>query len=1399
MKKISDYSRTRKAALRCLPLLAICFLLGPLQMTAQTGPRSFYQFLSYRMRGIQANYAFSPFYPTVGQAVQFTDTSRNGPTSWLWDFGDGTTSTAQNPSHAFAATGFHRVSLTASNLAGSANKIRTITVMPSGFAASFTYSPKPPQTGTAIQFTDTSTGSPTSWKWHFGDGTISTTRNPSHTYGAAASYTVTLDATASSGTKTASQTVTVVPSSTLSASFTFNPASPAVGQAVQFTDASSGPPTSWQWNFGDGSSSTAQNPSHTYTAAAAYTVTLTVADGSGSQSTNRSVTVVPALAASFAFSPASPTTGQAVQFTDMSTGTPTSWQWNFGDGGTSTSQNPSHAYATAGTKTVTLTVGNASGSNTGTRTLSVVTALAASFTYSPASPATGQAVQFTDTSTGAPTSWQWNFGDGGTSASQNPAHAFTTTGTKTVTLTVSNASASNTGTRTVSVVAGLTASFTYSPASPATGQAVQFTDTSTGGPTSWQWNFGDGGTSTVQNPSHAFATTGSYTVALIATNNSGSQSVNRTVTVVPALTASFSFSPASPAAGQAVQFTDTSTGTPTSWQWNFGDGTSSTVQNPSHTFAAAGSYTVTLIATNTSGSQSVSRTVTVVPALTASFTYSPASPTTGQAMQFTDTSTGSPTSWQWDFGDGTSSTAQNPSHAYSAAGSYQVTLTIRAGSNLNNTSRTVTIAQPLTASFTYSPAAPTTGQAVQFTDTSTGGPTSRQWNFGDGGTSTSQNPNHTYTTTASYTVSLTVTNSSGSKSISQTVNVSPGSTLNASFTYSPASPASGQPVQFTDTSTGTPTSWQWNFGDGGTSTSQNPSHTFAAESSYTVTLTVSNASGSKSVSYTVTTTSPPPPGTDYDWLLVDRADRVIDWSRVGVWYNGVKGIPDFPIGVTVTGLDPNGVTDGTSIIQAAINSCPSGKAVKLPSGTFKFSTLSMKSNCVLRGNGPTLTKLVSTANGEAITLYGSLTSGPATNLVTGYTKGSDTFDVASASSFSVGDLVLIDQLNDPDFVNSTGSEGVCSWCSRDNGTRTLSETARIIGKSGNTVSISHPLSYSYKASLTPQMYRQASSTIIYAGVEDLEITAASSSQTENSGVSLLGAYGCWAKNVNFNAIPKKSLWVQVSTGCEFRRCYFHDSGNYDSDHGYAVSVQAWSTYNLIEDNVFKEMHANIAFGSGGSGANVAGYNYAYNARHYQADWFIHNFATHGSHTYMNLWEGNFIPKLGFDNIWGSGSHQLMLRNNIRGDCPGVPVTVNLAAIQIAAHQYYDSLIGNVLGFPGYVGTEEYVSDGAYHLWEIGYPGLPPDPNVDTKVAATLLRHGNYDYVTLTTKWNAAITSHDIPNSLYYNSKPSWFGSLDWPAIGSDVSGYIKSTPAKWRWDKYKVSGNIADLFVDTPQ
>jgi PKD repeat protein len=167
------------------------------------------------------------------------------------------------------------------------------------------------------------------------------------------------------------------------------------------------------------------------------------------------------------------------------------------------------------------------------------------------------------------------------------------------------------------------AGFVFSPGNPTAGQTVSFTDASTGSPTSWLWTFGDGSTSTAQNPTRTFTQSGTYTVTLVASNAGGSSSANRVLTVTsatpPATNApapEYSFSPPDPTPATAVQFTDASTGSPLSWAWNFGDpasgsANSSSLRNPTHYFLSAGTYTVSLTVSNGGGSTTATHSLTV--------------------------------------------------------------------------------------------------------------------------------------------------------------------------------------------------------------------------------------------------------------------------------------------------------------------------------------------------------------------------------------------------------------------------------------------------------------------------------------------------------------------------------------------------------------------------------------------------------------------------------------------------------------------------------------------------------------------------------------------------------------------------------------------------------------------
>jgi len=240
------------------------------------------------------------------------------------------------------------------------------------------------------------------------------------------------------------------------------------------------------------------------------------------------------------------------------------------------------------------------------------------------------------------------------------------------------------------------ADFSASPTSGEAPLSVSFTDSSTGAINSWAWTFGDGGSSTAQSPTHEYTAAGVYAVELTVTGPGGSDSATASISVSepppPPPVAAFSANPTSGEAPLTVSFTDASTGEISSWAWTFGDGGSSAAQDPSHEYTAAGGYTVELTVTGPGGSDSATATISVSepppPPPVAAFS---ANPTSGEApltVNFTDASTGDISGWAWTFGDGGSSSAQDPSHEYTAAGDYTVTLTVTGpgGSDSDTTS-----------------------------------------------------------------------------------------------------------------------------------------------------------------------------------------------------------------------------------------------------------------------------------------------------------------------------------------------------------------------------------------------------------------------------------------------------------------------------------------------------------------------------------------------------------------------------------------------------------------------------------------------------------------------------------------------------------------------------------------
>jgi|GEM_PF-2115353 len=671
---------------------------------------------------------------TAGLTVNFTDGSTNSPTAWAWDFGDGTTSTLQNPSHTYTTADTFLVCLIATNACGADTFCQNVITGCTTPTAAFTQT----NTGLSFVFTDGSTGAATAWLWDFGDGNTSTMQNPMHTYSSPGTYTVCLTAINACGSNIICQPVNAIcPTPTSAYSFTTNQLT------ATFTDGTTGGPLGWFWDFGDGGTSTLQNPSHTYAVGGTYTVCLVTVNSCGADTLCQQVNVVcPVPVASFGFS----SNNLNYIFNDLSSGA-TSWFWDFGDGGTSTVQNPTHVYNNLGTFNVCLVASNACGADTFCQAITVTCPQPVPMFTSIANQLS---VDFTDMSTGA-TGWQWDFGDGsGFSIQQNPSYTYALPGTYNVCLTAVNACGSVTQCSTVTVsCAPPAAAFTFLTV----GNVVDFTEQSPLTTTNFFWDFGDGSTSTAQNPSHIYGSVGTYTVCLISSNVCGADTSCQQVIIncVPP-TAGFSFSVSS---DSVATFTNQASANTNSVSWTFGDGNSSTQLNPTHVYQAPGTYTVCQIVSNTCGLDTTCQTVTITcQNPTAGFTTQ----VTNATAVFTDVSI-LPGTYFWDFGDGTSSTDSNPTHVFPASGTYQVCLTVTnfCGSNTSCQNLVISCQAP-DVNFSFFNAV----NQVDFTDQSTNSPTSWLWNFGDGATDTVQNPSHGYLFTGQFFVCLRAGNECGS-------------------------------------------------------------------------------------------------------------------------------------------------------------------------------------------------------------------------------------------------------------------------------------------------------------------------------------------------------------------------------------------------------------------------------------------------------------------------------------------------------------------------------------------------------------------------------------------------------------------------------------------------------------
>ncbi len=795
-----------------------------------------------------------------------------GAVLWNWDFGNGDTSTAQNPPIiSYSSVGSYIVNLAVEGSNGCRDSIlRPIDIHET---PSVDFIAVSVCVNELSQFNDASTtgaDSIVSWFWDFGDGNTDTVQNPFHTYLAPGINVVTL--TVSTNFCTATDSLAVLADTLPVSGFTSSIIDECTPLSVTFTNTSSGAAT-YMWYFGDGDSSAAFDTSHIFINGTAsdttYNVLLVSITGSGcSDSSFQSITVHPAPVASYTSNAAPGCSPVVVDFTNTSVGG-TQYFWDFGDGNIDTiNASPTHSFINNSNfilvDTVTLIVTTAFGCSDTVSSLVTIYPSANTVIAIPDTGCSPMTVNFSSTLTGA-VIFDWDFGDGFTDSVPTPVHTYINPSindtTYTVTLIVTSGFLCvDTSTRDIYIYAKPQSIFSVDSTVGCSGLTSNFSNTSVGA-VNYFWDFGDGDTSTTgaSNFSHVYTnitgTTATYNAQLIVQSSSNCWDTSTVpILIYSQVFSGFLQSDTMGCSPLSVSFTNTSSFAD-SYVWDFGDGsTLNTSASPTHSFSNAGpgdtTYTVTLIANSINGcSDTDTSFVTVYPQPTAGLIATPLS----QVYPNTTVSIANLSSWfwnfSWDFGDGSTDTVQNPNtHTYATWGVYPIELIVYSANCSDTAVFTITILQPPPISdYQLTNSSGCRELTVIFDDMSLYAD-SLMWDFGDGTpfyfTTDTAPITHTYYNAGSYAVSLTAFGFGGPPNI-KTALVEVYELPNAAFALNPNPTIVYLPdkaVYCVNLSTNA-VSYNWDFGDGTGSTESSPSHIYTSTGSYDITLIATSAEG----------------------------------------------------------------------------------------------------------------------------------------------------------------------------------------------------------------------------------------------------------------------------------------------------------------------------------------------------------------------------------------------------------------------------------------------------------------------------------------------------------------------------------------------------------------------------
>jgi hypothetical protein len=403
-----------------------------------------------------------------------------------------------------------------------------------------------------------------------------------------------------------------------------------------------------------------------------------------------------------------------------------------------------------------------------------------------------------------------------------------------------------------------------------------------------------------------------------------------------------------------------------------------------------------------------------------------------------------------------------------------------------------------------------------------------------------------------------------------------------------------------------------------------------------------------------------------------------------------------------------------------------------------------------------------------------------------WTRLPDRRGVSTSAQIWASDRAVFMRHNPPDSADDPFPDSL-TWFSRAG--RPINEVKEIASVSGNVISFTTPLHISYRTSKFAQVTRYDSVHVKGAGLEDVTVTGGG-----DGNVRFEAAAFCWVKNIEDTLWLGDGVAINHSFRVEVRDSYVHDAAwPVPGGGGYAISIGNGSSGVLIENNIVMKANKVIVARSSGAGS-VVGYNY-------MDDGFIWNteawleVGLNGSHhvgSHHMLFEGNESFDYDSDNTHGNALAMTIFRNHLTGRRRDIVGTSNVRTAGLMFGSWWHSFIGNVMGEEGRMAGWVYEDPGvgsprgnawgdASYIWRLGYDPTHWEQSADPKVRSTVLRDGNFDYLTNSVHWDRA--ARPLPPSLYLPAKPAFFGDNPWPWVDPVSTTPLAVLPARQRYER----------------